>query len=433
MDAPNILLLTLDCLRADHMSCYGYNRTTTPCIDELCERSTQYSNHMANGPTTPNSFPSIMCSRYRLEMPGNALPKKWLTIAQILKESGYKTIGMSSMNPWTSAFFGYQRGFDIFNDYMICDNPNPINVMEKWGRVTWLVKNLYDLLGDTMERSRKQDLRFALDVIKMTRSSKMKNPWFLWAHFMDTHAEYFPERLYYGNKRLRVNWYRKILNKIVTMDKHPNINIRQDIIDLYDSAVRQVDTTIGEVLKNIDFDNTMVILTSDHGEAFEEHEHWTHAYNSIYEELLKVPLLIHYPQQETHTVVPRPSSSVDILPTITDVTGSIAPPITRGISLLDGIPMDRAIYHEGHRVASLKKASSVRERARGITFGNNRLVIEYEPTQMRLFNLNADPRENINLVNDTQYRRKKHRLFEMIGKMIENEKKTTFLENGIPI
>ena len=96
---------------------------------------------MSNGLTTPNSFPSIMCSRHRLEQPALSLPRKWITISEMLKEVGYNTVGMSSMNPWTSSYFGYDRGFDVFKDYMDRIDRDSIFESERMGKIKQM-KNL---------------------------------------------------------------------------------------------------------------------------------------------------------------------------------------------------------------------------------------------------------------------------------------------------
>ena len=94
----NVVLITIDSLRADHINCYGYKRKTTPNIDEFGKQSTIYENTYSNGPNTPNSFPSIMFSRYILEAKNFKLPKNWKSIASILKKEGFNTIGFKIAN-----------------------------------------------------------------------------------------------------------------------------------------------------------------------------------------------------------------------------------------------------------------------------------------------------------------------------------------------
>lgn len=427
MDPPNILLITVDCLRADHMSCYGYERRTTPHIDEFCKTSTVYRNHMSNGPTTPNSFPAIMCSRYKLEMPGLMLPRKWSTIAEVLSESGYYTAGMSSMNPWTSTYFGYHRGFKIFRDYMENSSLDMIFKRNEWGRITSLVRHVYDIIGDAMERNQIQDMQFARDVLEMSERLRDKEPWFLWAHYMDTHTDYFPKEMHYGEKRLNISLYVNLLNKLVVMDKHIDLNIRKDIIDLYDNAVRQVDKNIKSILTNIDTDNTMVIITSDHGEGFEEHEHWVHQHYSMYEELLRIPMIIHYPYRLELPIVSKPTSSVDILPTIVDVTDSFPPPIMRGTSLLNIYDLNRPVFHEGIHATSLKIDDDAL-RIRGVTADEKRLIID--PPNMRLFDIKDDPGEVNDLIDDDNYKELRDQLISIINDMKDDEIKTMLVEGG---
>lgn len=429
MNPPNILLITVDCLRADHMSCYGYERQTTPHIDEFCKLSTIYRNHMSNGPTTPNSFPSIMCSRYRFEMPDLGLPEKWITIAEMLKEIDYNTVGMSSMNPWTTSYFGYNKGFDVFKDYMDDIDANSLFDVEKMGRIKWIVKHIYDFIDGAMDRNQEQDLRFAKDVVGEIQKLKNTSPWFMWVHYMDAHTDYFPEHIHYGNKRLNTKWYVNILNKIVVTEKHFSVGIRNDVMDLYDSAIRQVDEAIFNLIENVDLENTMVIITSDHGEAFEEHGKWVHQYQSMYNELLGVPLIIHYPGQCDSEDFTMPTSSVDILPTISDVAGAFLPSAMRGSSLI-GDMKKRPIFHEGLRDRSLEFTRHDIPRMRGVTFNGRRMMVGYNPDIRRLFDLDADPNEKENLVDNSHYDDTKRHLLELIMDMKENQKRTISLEGG---
>lgn len=429
MSKPNVLLITIDCLRADHMSCYGYDRKTTPNIDNLCGISTLYRNHMSNGPTTPNSFPSIMCSRYRFEMPDMELPEKWTTIAEMLKEIDYNTVGMSSMNPWTTSYFGYNKGFDVFKDYMGDVNTNRLFEVELMGRIKWIAKYIYDFIDGAMDRNQEQDLRFAKDVIGEMQRLKDKDPWFMWVHYMDAHTDYFPEHIYYGNKRLNMKWYVNVLNKVVVTEKHFSVGIRNDVVNLYDSAIRQADEAISRLIMNVDLENTMVIITSDHGEGFEEHGKWVHQYQSMYSELLGVPLIIHYPGQNDPEDFTMPTSSVDILPTVSDVSGSFLPPIVRGSSLM-GDMEERPIFHEGLKTRSLKFIRHNIPRMRGATFDGKRMMIGYDPDIRRLFDLDVDPNEKENLVDNSHYDDMKHNLSRLIMDMRENEKKTMLLESG---
>ncbi|HEC93049.1 MAG TPA: hypothetical protein ENI51_08685 [Candidatus Atribacteria bacterium] len=118
----NVVLITVDCLRADHMSCYGYHRNTTPYMNSLAEKSLFFKNAFANGPNTRHSVPSFLTSTYPLlflqEAQGGKIHPGRKTIAEILKNNGYTTAAIHS-NPYISAFYGYNRGFDFFNDFLL--------------------------------------------------------------------------------------------------------------------------------------------------------------------------------------------------------------------------------------------------------------------------------------------------------------------------
>jgi len=348
----------------------------------------------------------------------------------MLKEVGYNTVGMSSMNPWTSSYFGYDRGFDVFKDYMDRIDRDSIFESERIGKIKQMIKHIYDFIDDAMDRNREQDMRFANDAAKELQGLKSKDPWFMWVHYMDAHTDYFPEHICYGNKRLNMKWYINILNKIAVMDKHFSLDIKNDIIDLYDSAVKQADKAISRLVANVDTKNTMVIITSDHGEAFEEHGKWVHQYSSMYNELINVPLIIHYPGQEDSVEFTEPTSSVDIMPTISDVTGAFLPSIVRGSSLLGDLE-ERPMFHGGlrDRWMEFEKQDDI-PMARGVTFKGKRMMVGCNPDESRLFDLDTDPDERENLVNDGHYECMKNYLSGLIMGMRDNEKRTIILEGG---
>jgi len=118
----NIILITVDCLRADHMSCHGYHRNTTPFIDGLARKSMFCKNAFSNGPNTRHSVPSFLTSTYPLlflsEVESGKFHRGRKSVAELLKERGYTTAAIHS-NPYVSKFYGYDRGFDYFNDFLV--------------------------------------------------------------------------------------------------------------------------------------------------------------------------------------------------------------------------------------------------------------------------------------------------------------------------
>ena len=181
----------------------------------------------------------------------------------------------------------------------------------------------------------------------------------------------------------------------------------------------------------------MIIITSDHGECFEEHGSWQHPFYGIYEEQLRTPLMIRYSgHQPYHTVNDYETTCAsDILPTIGDVVGCYKPPIIRGISLLklkddEG---SRTIFHEGRIRKFLRPERNMPLFVRGATRGNYRLVLEERKirNRRRLHDIRMDDTETKNVLNDPDYSKINETLHESISKLTRDENKTIKLEGLI--
>ena len=427
MEKPNILLITVDCLRADHMSCYGYDRETTPVMNNIFRKGGYeiYRNHMTNGPTTPNSFPSIMCSRYRLEMNGLSVPNKWMTISEILKENGYRTVGMASANPWTSRYFGYHRGFSDFEDY-IRDSPmDGLFKPRDWSRIERFIRNVYDIIDNkSMKMKREQDNIFQDDVVNKFIEIDKDEPWFMWIHYMNAHTPYITS----DNPDVHM----RFVNKMISMDRTIAKVFASKTIELYDDAIKEIDENIGLIIKDVD-ENTMVIITSDHGEAFNEHNFWEHHFDSMYEECLKIPLVIKYPEyiDIEYDNTNLPSSSVDIMPTISEVTNGYLPPVVRGISLLGDTKSDgRPIFHEGMDNLGIFDNQTKCRVMRGITYDGIRMVRNETSNTVKMFDLSNDSEEKYDISGNVEYKSIFNDILNILNEMISNEKKTSILEYG---
>jgi arylsulfatase A-like enzyme len=331
---PNVLLVTVDCLRADHLGCYGYPRATTPAIDGLAEGATLYARHYANGANTPNSFPALMCSRHRMESPQQSMERRWDSIATILADSGYDTVGLVSSNPFISRFYRYDRGFARFEDHLGSQRATFHGTRLGKGGKEGLVQRAYEvLIYDSMGPKRDEDRDFAARARRELQALRDgEGPWFCWMHYMDTHHVYAPSDLPFSSRRASLPLYPKLLNYAVGKGIHLGERMRGDVVDIYDAAVRQVDGQVASLLDALRpvMDDTLLVLTADHGEAFLERGEWGHPWHGVHDECLRVPLIVRYPGQEEGERVTRPTSHVDILPTVVDVADAYLPPIVRG-------------------------------------------------------------------------------------------------------
>lgn len=304
-DRPNLLLITVDTLRPDHLSVYDPKNGKTPNIDALAEKGAVFHRAFAHNPTTLPSHANILTGTTPLRhgVHDNALFKlsvSCLTLAEHLRTQGYATGAFIGAFPLDSRF-GLNQGFDVYNDTW---NENPVSGKE--------------FLGFS-ERPAGAVISAALEWIEESRS-----PWFVWMHIWDPHMPYAAPEPFRS-------WYR---------DKP------------YFGEVAYVDSEIGKMVDFMDnrgsLARTVMILTADHGESLGEHGEPTHgffAYNST----LHVPLIITGPGVRPGRVDKFAAHS-DIFPTACALLGLPVPPGVQGLSLLPAMAgrklEERAIYIE---------------------------------------------------------------------------------------
>ena len=298
--APNVVLITIDALRADHVGSYGYARPTTPNLDALTRESVRFSYAWAHAPSTRYSVPAILTGRYPSTIavgnawwPPNLLPEDRL-VGEMLKDLGYHTGAMLSYYYFNRAW-GLDQGIDDYDIHL---------------------QTLHSMGGDpskTQGTSARQLADLDVEYIAKHRGEKF----FLWTHFYDTHFGF---------------------------ERHPDCfecNFGNDEIALYDGEIRFTDLHIGRVLQALKdagiWDNTIVIVTSDHGDGFGEHglpQSQRHGYH-LYRNETKVPLIVHLPGVQPR-VVDEPVGHIDILPTLINALGrpQSAEPTLLGSSLL---------------------------------------------------------------------------------------------------
>ena len=431
---PNVVLITIDSLRADHMGCYGYLKDTTPFIDSYINRSTLYKKAYANGPNTPNSFSSIICSRYILESEGFTLPKRWKSIAQLLKKDGYNTYGYIAGNSWVSEFFGYDRGFDEFNSYLDHSyryedkliGKKIKNIYKRKDRKRNKVLKLLDefLLNNYVLRKKSLDEYFYNDVIEKIKN--IEPPYFLWVHFMDVHYPYCPKREYQKELSKSMNSLKQqYLNLIVRLNRDTNKKRIDDIISLYDATILQVDKKVEHIINSIKKpENDLIIVTSDHGECFKEHGNFSHRTYDMYNELLHVPLIIKYPKQLKGKEINEQFSLINLNSIILDTVHN-----------KDNIRLDiiddnnEIIYSEGYNMPKIEKFIEEKKirtpRVYSIIYDNKKLIIDNMNKKYLLFDLTNDKKEKKNKVKED----KKNLLLlsNLLDKHIEKEKESRII------
>ena len=293
----NLVVIVIDALRPDHTSAYGYRRPTTPFLETLAEESLVFVNAYANAPwtrpATTSMLTGLLPSAHRTQSDRSKLPAAVTTVAQELKKLGYRTAAVVG-NGNAGRIAGLDRGFDDFAD-----------TVTHWDGLP-TAANVYDEAIEWLRHKRPTD-----------------QPWFLFVFLVDPHDPYHAppeyERLWLGQHkgepRRRVHWEYK--NKIPRRE-------RDAMIALYDASLRYTDDQtrrfVDELKRLKVYDQTSLMLTADHGEAFGEHGYYLHAYHHT-DEFLRVPLIMRSPSLRGAGHVFPLAQSVDLAPTLIDLAG----------------------------------------------------------------------------------------------------------------
>ena len=297
----NIVLVTVDSLLADRCGFMGYEHDTTPTLDEMAADGLVVDHAIAPGPVTPASLPAMFTGKYPLavddDSPGGT-PELGAARSQIrrhmqtrdslparLSRRGYTTAGFTP-NPWTSRYFGFDAGFDHFEDYMDEDFSSTIFERMLSGDGSTLA-SAARLVLSWLQRENvfKPWEAFYDDIVAWTQQAP--EPYFLWVFLLDVHFPYLPTGAYRSQSRLRE--YEANLRLYLEEQTDYGQRVHDQLSTAYDDAVRYTDEFFAQL--RADLDDPLVVVTGDHGEAFGEHGTYTHQ-DQLYEENIRVPLVV---------------------------------------------------------------------------------------------------------------------------------------------
>jgi arylsulfatase A-like enzyme/Flp pilus assembly protein TadD len=353
--APNVIVITIDTLRADHLGCYGYKQIKTANIDSLAADSVRFEHAYTPVPVTLPAHTAIFTGTYPIrsgmhDFSANQLNPQQATLASVLKEHGYITgavIGSAVLD----RRFGLNRGFDFYYDHFDFNRLQESNLeeMERPG----------DIVADQ-----------ALEWLSQNYQKKF----FLWMHLYDPHFPYRPPTPYSEEYA-----------------SHP-----------YDGEIAFADAQVGRLLRFLRdkslYQNAVIVLAGDHGESLGEHGEKTHGF-FIYNATLHVPLMIHVPGPQIPTKIPAPISApvslADIVPTVLRILNFDVPQEVQGenlLPLLGGKKRDqpRSLYSE----TFLPRLHFNWSELRGVETANYHFIDAPKP---ELYDLNKDPGERRNL------------------------------------
>jgi len=297
---PNLLFIVVDTLRVDHVGSYGYGRDTTPVLDGLAAEGLRFEYAYASASWTKPSVASMLTgqfpSRHRVQKLEHRLPDESDTLAEILARNGYATAGVVS-HKLLSSQYGFDQGFE----HWVEDDARGHTHVSSDG----VSDSAIELLG---------------------RLGDDERPFFLFVHYFDPHFDYRPHAGidFAGDAAGRVRGGQPIA-ELLALDPPPNEDEVRFLLGLYDEEIRFTDAAIGRLLDALRESgrggDTLIVFTADHGEEFFERGWLGHA-RTLYEEQIRVPLILRMPAGRRETgVVREPVSLVGLTPSILHVLG----------------------------------------------------------------------------------------------------------------
>lgn len=388
---PNVLLIVVDALRPDRLGCYGYARNTSPNLDALAAEGVLFTDAMSHGPATVMATPALLTGRRpgehgmewvrwdevrRYAKPG----EDGRTLAELLREHGYHTAAISA-NPVLGEEIGLHRGFDSYD--LSCAQEDVWRAMS----AAAVNQRAYEWLR---------------------RDGHAQAPFFLYLHYMEPHNLYCPPSEFCVFGRPGYTPADTQLNTEMNLlaDSAPDHRVTEGVLsaqgfslrdverlsDLYDAEVLCSDHYLNELFRQLRdlgvYENTLIVVTADHGEAFLEHDTLEHS-ETLYQELLRVPLIMRGPGIAAGREIAHLVELVDVAPTILEAAGLPVTTPMSGTSLYKVISDREAITDDvGLAFLPPKEMYALR-------LGSLKFIVSPERTE--LYDLATDPHEQTDL------------------------------------
>jgi arylsulfatase A-like enzyme len=363
-ERPNLLLVSIDTLRADRLGCYGYERDTSPALDRFArEHAVRFAQCVAEAPWTLPShvtlFSGLHPLRHGVNLPEHAPAGDVTLLAETLRAEGYATFAFTG-GGWMSSTWGFDRGFEEFHaGELDC--------------------------ADSVQK-----------LVEAIRSADAGRPWFAFLHTYEVHCPYDPPEpfasMFASEDAVPI--------EVAGRCGNPDFNSlslssgeTRFLSDRYDGSIRSVDEALGELLDSLEesgaLAETVVVITSDHGDELGDHGRIGHE-RSLQREVLEVPLLVAAPSIAPRTVV-DPVGLADVAPTVLDLLEIEGP----GSSEVDGrslVPLLRG-EQPGELAEPRVSALAWQEDLLSAMDGRRHLILDRARGEARLFDLERDPRE----------------------------------------
>jgi len=390
----NIVLISIDTLRADHLQCLGYKRQTTPVIDKLAKEGCIFANMQAasswTAPAHASIFTGLYPSVHGCNTSASPIAADVPTLAELLSRAGYNTAAFTA-NPTLQRELGLHRGFGLFDNITV----------DLWLSITNL------LFGE------KNSSHTAATSDALTRSilgwlaENHTKKFFLFALYFDPHDDYTPPVPYDTMFDPDYKGSASGIVRDLIAGKQPSLRDIEHIKALYDGEIRFTDDCIGKVMTFLDAsghkDDTLIVVLSDHGEEFWDHGRVRHGI-TLYQEVLRVPLIIRCPslipaERRIDTVI----SQVDVMPSILDFAEITLPEQTQGASLKPWITDQGARKAEIHTAVFSELDIRGRIHDLAVICTDKKAIYDTVEKKSWLFDLRADPYENAGIEIDSVF------------------------------
>ena len=425
-EKPNIIFIVMDAVRARNLSCYGYDKPTSPNIDRLAKDGVLFENAFSCTTGTDPSLTTIFSGMYPLrhgiiqhgELVTDKQMKKVRNVTllpELLKDIGYYTIGLDWLGRW------HKRGYDY---YMGVTDSRKSVIMKIYRKILKL-KSLYNIITKFYRQPLPKMVFGACDAEVLTNFAiewikKSRNPFFIFIHYWDTHApynapDYLVDEFKDCDNKYQYPSKEQILSNIIHKPRRDYVERmidefgQENIPARYDASIRYVDMQIGKIINELPEDiieNTIIVITADHGESMFEHNvYFDHVH--LYDDIIHVPLIMRYPGCPKNKRVEGLVQHVDILPTVLDILK------VKSKLNIDGNSLVTAIKSEGNGRSEIFAMESCldgkmcirtkRYKYISATKTKNWQCIPYKRVFYgeELYDLKKDPRELNNLI-DTQ-------------------------------
>jgi arylsulfatase A-like enzyme len=439
----SIVLVTVDCLRADHVGFMGYPRRVTPFLDALAKDSVVFSDAIVAGVPTYFSFPAILASRYPLGLGRDlmGIAPNEPTITTAMRDAGCATAAFLAGNPYLSPRFGYHQGFDKFQDSLdlpLAGRPAPRKTfntrlsrvnrrIKAISRRTSLTEAAYNefyfwycqWISSNRDPSFESLRRFPSADVMMDQACAWLSGigdqrFFLWIHLMDPHNPYYPpqEALSAIDESGITARRARIVNAMWTREDLGRERLKRyeaEIFSLYDAGVYWADKQISRLVETLQqlrrWNETVLAVTADHGEEFMEHGARYHAPMSLPEQMIHVPLLLRTEGLAGMCISQSPFSLIHLAPTLLEAVGVPVPGSFQGRSRWEqvsagSLPNEPAVSElVGMEGSPMRQEDRLRPRVLAIRDIRYKLVIRFKEETDYFYDLKNDPGEHSPLPN----------------------------------